>query len=87
MVEYGQMLWSVSKVKPFNLDSLIESLEECKQETFTVVVKNSEMRRPEFITFWREDYNYKIKYYQKAYNNDLTLKSSKNIKIIDWYSL
>jgi MinD superfamily P-loop ATPase len=39
---------------------------------------------PEIIINRKENFNTKLDYYSKAYNEDLTLKANPNIKIIDY---
>jgi hypothetical protein len=51
-----------------------------------VAVKLPNLEQPEIIINTIENYAEKLKYYKNAYNNDLTLKTCKDIQIVGAYA-
>lgn len=51
---------------------------------FLITVVEVEGSAPEIIINPKENFESKLAYYEKAYNDDLTLKNNPNIKIIDY---
>lgn len=50
-------------------------------ESLTLVIDNMEMKRQEHITFFNEDFEYKSKYIDETYTDNLRHKYSKCIAI------
>ena len=68
-----------------NIDDLYYSIENAilsNKKYFFVEISNIEMKNSEFIIFSNNDFKYKQRYYERAYNYDLTLKATNNIKIV-----
>lgn len=51
---------------------------------FMLIVVKAEGSSPEIIINPKENFESKLAYYEKAYNDDLTLKNNPNIQIIDY---
>ena len=51
-----------------------------------VAIKMPNLEKPEIIIHPYSNFNYKMEYYLKAYNENLTLKNNPNIKIIDVFA-
>ncbi|UNY40030.1 hypothetical protein KLEB273_gp082 [Bacillus phage vB_BauM_KLEB27-3] len=52
---------------------------------FMLIVVKAEGSSPEIIINPKENFESKLAYYEKAYNDDLTLKNNPNIQIIDYH--
>ncbi len=62
----------------------IEAKEE-EANFIGVKIKMAGFEEPEIIINPIENFDTKLAYYQKAYNDDLTLKTFSGIKIVDFY--
>jgi hypothetical protein len=67
----------------------IENLEKCFQEAINqerkyvaVKIEMQGFEKPEIIINRRENFQTKLAYYKKAYNENLTLKTFNGIKIV-----
>ena len=49
-----------------------------------VLIEMKGSNKPEVIIICRENFNSKLEYYKKAYNEDLTLKACTDIKIVNF---
>lgn len=73
--------------------TLLESLEKCfydasqaEEEYVGVKIEMQGFPEPEIIIDKNSNFDEKLAYYKKAYNEDLTLKTSNGIKIIGFAS-
>lgn len=71
------------------MDSTMKYLEECfetakrdKYEYIGIKIQMEGFPEPEVIINPNSNFDAKLEYYKKAYNDDLTLKAFKGIKII-----
>lgn len=69
----------------------LEKLEDCfkvaketNQKFIGVFVQMKGFKKPELIINERENFDNKLAYYKRAYNEDLTLKTFNGIKIIGY---
>ena len=73
-------------MKP-NLSGLIACFEQAKMESWywiAVYVVTDEQETPEIIINHKDNFDTKLEYYQRAYNNDLELKSYHKIRIVGY---
>lgn len=69
------------------LNDLENSFNLAKEGNFKyigVLISMEGFEKPELIINRKENFDTKLAYYKKAYNNDLTLKTFSGIKIIDF---
>ena len=67
------------------MENLINNFEGAKKSDAKyvgVVVMMQGFEKPEIIINTKENFDTKLAYYQKAYNEDLTLKTFNGIKIV-----
>jgi len=65
-----------------NLERCFETAKEEGYSYVGVKIQMEEFQEPEVIINPNANFDKKLKYYKKAYNDDLTLKSFNGIKII-----
>ena len=65
-----------------NLEKCFNTAKELKQKYVGVKIEMEGFTKPEIIINESENFDSKLAYYKKAYNEDLTLKTFKGIKII-----
>lgn len=64
-----------------NLINTFNSAKELKQKYVAVKIQVENSKSEEIIINPIENFDKKLEYYKKAYNEDLTLKANTNIKI------
>lgn len=65
-----------------NLEKCFKAAQEKNANYVAVSIMMPGFEKPEIIINDKENINSKLEYYKKAYNNDLTLKTFNQIKII-----
>ncbi len=65
-----------------NLEKCFIKSKEQWKEYVGVKIQMQDFQKPEIIINPRENFDAKLEYYKKAYNDDLTLKTFNGIKII-----
>lgn len=65
-----------------NLENMFASAAKNNHKYIGVKIEMEGFEKPEIIINQSENFGTKLAYYQKAYDDDLTLKSFKGIKII-----
>lgn len=66
------------------LERCFEVAKETNQKFIGVLIKMPGCEKPELIVNENENFESKLTYYKKAYNEDLTLKTVSGIKIIGY---
>lgn len=66
------------------LDVLLKDAKDFDAKYIGVVIEMEGFEKPEIIINRCENFDKKMKYYEKAYNYDLTHKQARGIKIIDF---
>jgi len=67
-----------------DLEECIKSAKECMLEYIGVKIQMEGFREPEVIINPFNNFDAKLEYYKKAYNDNLILKTFNGIKIIDF---
>lgn len=65
-----------------NLEKCFEVAKETNQKYIGVLIEMQGFEKPELIVNESANFDTKLAYYKKAYNEDLTLKTFNGIKII-----
>lgn len=65
-----------------NLENCFVRAKEIKVNFIGVKIQMEGFQKPEIIINPIENFDAKLEYYKKAYNNDLTLKAFNGIKIV-----
>lgn len=65
-----------------NLENMFKSAAKNNHKYVGVKIEMEGFAKPEIIINQSENFETKLAYYQKSYNDDLTLKSFKGIKIV-----
>lgn len=65
-----------------NLEKCFTTAKNRKQSFVAVKIQMKGFKQPEVIINSYENFDIKLKYYKNAYNDDLTLKTFNDIKII-----
>ena len=63
------------------LENVFNRAIDCDENYIGVRIETQSSNKPEIIINSRENFEVKLEYYKKAYNDDLTLKSFDGIKI------
>ena len=66
-----------------DLRKVFQAADERDHLYIGVSIKMPNFNKPEIIINTYSNFKSKLSYYEKAYNNDLTLKSNPNIKILN----
>lgn len=66
------------------LNDLLKEGTLSKRKFMVIVVKVEGCKAPEVIVNHRVNFEEKLTYYSKAYNDDLTLKANSKIRITDF---
>lgn len=66
------------------LEKCFEAAKETNQKYIGVLIEMQGFEKPELIVNESENFDAKLAYYKKAYNEDLTLKTFNGIKIIGY---
>ena len=66
------------------LEKCFEVAKETNQNFIGVLIQMQGFEKPELIINQSENFDTKLAYYKKAYNEDLTLKTFNGIKIIGY---
>ncbi|SHJ62548.1 hypothetical protein [Clostridium magnum] len=66
------------------LEKCFEVAKETNQKFIGVLIQMQGFEKPELIINQNENFDAKLAYYKKAYNEDLTLKTFNGIKIIGY---
>lgn len=84
--EYGiEILYCNTIPKELTLTELINcfhTASEYSKKYVSIGIKIPDCTKPEIIIIVKENFDAKLTYYKSAYNNDLTLKTCNDIKII-----
>ena len=67
------------------LNKEFEIATRLKCSSIAVLIQMKDFEKPELIINENANFNKKLEYYNRAYNEDLTLKACKDIKIIGCY--
>lgn len=74
----------ISIVSLSKLEKCFEVAKETNQNFIGVLIQMQGFKKPELIINQKENFDTKLAYYKKAYNEDLTLKTFNGIKIIGY---
>lgn len=66
------------------LENCFKVAKETNQKFIGVLIQMKGFKKPELIINERENFDNKLAYYKRAYNEDLTLKTFNEIKIIGY---
>ena len=66
------------------LEQCFNVAKETNQNIIGVLIEMQGFEKPELILNQKENFEAKLNYYKKAYNEDLTLKAFNGIKIIGY---
>ena len=79
----------VEVIEVSNKTNLIEFMKESKMlnKSVSIFVSSPDLEDYECISNTPRNIDAKIAYYDKAYNDDLTLKSNNSIKIVAMYNI
>lgn len=67
-----------------SLENLFKEAQRMKAKYIGVKIEMDGFKKPEVIINPSDNFDKKLEYYKKAYNDDLTLKATSSIRIVDF---